>query len=273
MLLLRSCFLLTNAPIPRSVLMNPLDGKVALITGASEGIGAALALALKSRGVRLSLVARRDKELRQIGGPEAAITSGDITYHGVRESALNNTMARFGRLDFLINNAGRGLYQSVSTTSIDDAKRLLDLNFFAPIALAQLATPMLRATRGMIVNVSSIAGQLPLPWLPAYSASKAALESITAAQRMELKASGVHAMCVCPGYVYTGFHDHAEGKRPPQAIVKGKRFAISAEACAAAIAEGMAKRKRTVVVPRAGWVLVWLYRFFPHLVESRLGKV
>ncbi len=137
-------------------------------------------------------------------------------------------MERRGRIDVLINNAGRGSYYPGSTTPIDEARAVFDLNFFAPLALAQLAIPHLRAARGALVNISSIAGQIPLPWLPVYSASKAALASITATQRMELRRDGVHVMGVFPGYVDTGFQANAPGPRPPERVVQGKRFSVSA---------------------------------------------
>src|ERR1019366_7598221 len=129
----------------------------------------------------------------------------------------------------------------------------------------------LRASRGSIVNVSSIAGQIALPWLPFYSASKFALASITSTLRMELERDGVHVMGVFPGYVNTGFQDHASGKHPPEQVMKGKRFAITAARCAEAIIDGIERRKRMVVTPRAGWPLVWLSRLFPGLVERQIG--
>ena len=253
--------------------MYSLDGKVALITGASDGIGAHLALALRRRGVKLSLTARREWKLREVGGPDAAITAGDLTEEAIRESAINKTIDRFGRVDLLINNAGRGLYFRASDTPMDEARRLMELNFFAPAALAQLAIPYLKKVGGTIVNVSSIAGQMSLPWLPFYSASKSALASLTSSQRMELKREGVHAMCVYPGYVKTDFQDHAEGPKPPHRVVRGKRFAITPEQCAESILKGIERRKRTVVTPPIGWVLVWLNRFFPGLIESRMEMV
>ncbi len=216
----------------------------------------------------------RDLEgLRRAGGSDAVVTVGDLTQEAVRREAIERTLERFGRLDAVINNAGRGLYYKASNTPMEEARSLMELNFFAPAALAQLAVPHLKDSRGMIVNISSIAGQMPLPWLPFYSASKTALASLTASQRMELKAAGVHAMCVYPGYVQTQFQDHAIGPRPPQVVSAGKRYAVTAEQCAAAVLRGMERRSATVVVPRIGWAAVWLYRLFPGIVESRMEMV
>ena len=181
------------------------------------------------------------------------------------------TAARWGRIDILINNAGRGSYYTASTAPLDEARALFELNFFAPLALSQLAVPYLRRTRGTMVNVSSIAGQISLPWLPVYSASKFALAAITSAQRTELRRDGVHVMGVFPGYVDTDFQTHAVGAAAAGRVVKGKRFAVSAGDCAEAIVNGIAHRKRTVVTPRAGWLLVWANRFFPGFIEIADG--
>ncbi len=253
--------------------MDLLAGKVVIITGASEGIGARLATILARRGARLALAARNEARLRDAGGPEALVVSGDLTDASVRASLIHKTVERWGQIDVLINNAGRGSYYTASATPIDEARALFDLNFFAPLALAQLAAPHIRRSRGTIANVSSIAGQISLPWLPVYSASKFALASITSTLRIELEPAGVHVMGVFPGYVDTEFHAHAAGPPPPPIVVKGKRYAASAEQCAAAILHGIERRRRTVVTPCAGWLLVWANRLFPRLVEWQLGLV
>jgi short-subunit dehydrogenase len=123
-----------------------------------------------------------------------------------------------------------------------------------------------------VVNVSSIAGQISLPWLPFYSASKFALAAITSAQRTELRRDGVHVMGVFPGYVNTDFQKHAAGPGPPRRVVQGRRFAVSAEDCAEAIVHGIVHGRRTVVTPRTGWLLVWANRLFPSFVESQLER-
>jgi short-subunit dehydrogenase len=253
--------------------MHSLNGKVIIITGASQGIGAHLAAILQKRGARLSLIARNRDKLAAVAAPGDLVTPGDITDESVRLALIAKTAARWGQIDVLINNAGRGSYYTASTTPLDEARALFDLNFFAPLALAQLAAPYLLKTRGTVVNVSSIAGQVSLPWLPIYSASKFALAAITSAQRTEWKRDGVHVMGVFPGYVDTDFQAHALGPRPPDRVVQGKRFAISARECAEAIVEGIVHRKRTVVAPRVGWLLVWANRFFPGFVESRMERV
>lgn len=251
--------------------MDSLHGKVVIVTGASEGIGASLAALLRKRGALLTLVARNETKLAAVAGPDDLVIPFDLTQDAGRAAIVDRTIERRGRLDVLINNAGRGSYFSPVASPLDDARGMFDLNFFAPFHLAQVAAPWLRQTRGTIVNVSSIAGQISLPWLPVYSATKFALASITSTQRMALRRYGVNVMAVFPGYVDTDFQAHAAGSAPPAVVVKGKMFAVTAGECAAAIVRGIEHRRRTVVTPRIGWPLVWFNRLFPSLVESRLG--
>lgn len=256
-------------------ILNPysLKDKVVIITGASEGIGARLASALRTHGARLVLTARGAAKMQASAGPEDLVVPGDLTCDETRNLIVGQAVRRFGTIDVVINNAGRGSYYAASEAPLDDARALFELNFFAPLHLAQLAAPWLRQSRGVLVNVSSIAGQISLPWLPVYSASKFALTSLAVAQRIELRPHGVRVMTVFPGYVHTDFQDHAAGAKPPAAVVKGKRFAITSEACAAAIIRGIERRSNVVVTPRSGWFLIWLNRLFPELVESRMEAV
>ncbi len=250
--------------------MYSLDHKVVIITGASEGIGAELANLLRARGCQLVLAARNEAKLKAVGGEGACIVAGDLTREDARARVIEAALERFGRIDVLINNAGRGLYNAVSRTRLEEARALFELNFFAPLHLGQLAAPALRASRGVIVNVSSIAGQISLPWMPIYSATKFALASLSSSQRTEMRRDGVRVLSVFPGYVDTAFQEHAAGIAPPPHIVKGRRFAVSARKCAEAIVAGIEGGKRNVVTPRAGWLLIWANRLLPGVVESRM---
>jgi short-subunit dehydrogenase len=252
--------------------MGSLKGKVVIVTGASEGIGACLAAALRQRGAQLCLTARNEARLSAAAGPDDLIVPGDVTEDTVRSAIVRSAIARWGKIDILINNAGRGSYYPAATTPLDEARAVFELNFFAPLALSQLALPWLREARGTLVNIGSIAAEVSLPWLPVYSASKFALAGMTAAQRTEFRRDGVHVMGVFPGYVKTDFQAHAPGERPPERVLQGKRFAVSPEVCAEAIVHGIALRRRTVVTPRSGWLLVWANRFLPSVVESQLER-
>jgi short-subunit dehydrogenase len=251
-----------------------IEDQVVLITGASEGIGAACAAEFAAHGARVSLTARNQDKLAAVGGPGAVVTAGDITDPAVRRSVLERTLEAFGRVDILINNAGMGLYMPSWRTPLEDARRIWELNLFAALGMAQLVVPGMRQRRsGMIVNVGSIAGKMTLPWFTLYSASKSAIGTLTEGLRMELRADGVRTMLVCPGYVETGFQSHVIGGHPPARVLQGKRFAISAAACAAAIRRGVERDARTVVTPRTGWLLVALMRLFPAEMERRMAQI
>jgi short-subunit dehydrogenase len=251
-----------------------IEGKVVLITGASEGIGAACAREFRKRGARLSLTARSENKLIEAGGADAAVTAGDITDPDIRRRVVDRTMERFGAIDILVNNAGIGLYAPAWKAPPDEAHAMFELNFFAPLAMIQLVVPHMRERRsGMVVNIGSIAGKVTLPWFTLYSATKFALGALTEGLRMELAADGIGAMIVCPGYVKTGFQGHALVGRPPDRLLKGKKFAITAEQCAEAVARGVERDARTVVTPVSGWALIAAQRLFPSLVEAQMKKI
>src|ERR1700720_1707508 len=141
---------------------------------------------------------------------------------------------------------------------MESARAMFELNFFAPLALIQMVAPVMRRQRGgTIVNVGSVAGKVTLPWFTLYSMSKYALGAFSDGLRSELKSAGIHAMTVCPGYVNTDFQAHALGRRPPGFIQNAKgTMAISADSCAEAIARGVERNARTVLVPRILWLLI-----------------
>jgi short-subunit dehydrogenase len=251
-----------------------IEGKVALITGASEGIGAACTEALAKRGARLSLVARNEAKLKTVAASGAIITVGDLTQPEIQEQVVAKTLSQFGRIDILINVAGIGLYAPSWNTPPNDARRMFDLNFFAPLALIQLVAPHMRQRHsGTIVNVSSVAGGATLPWLTLYSASKAALASMTDGLRIELRKDGIRALTVCPGYVQTDFQSHVLGGAPPSKIARTRKFAITPEQCAESIARGIERDARTIMAPWSGWLFVWARRMFPAVVDAQLAAI
>ena len=237
-----------------------VSDKVVVVTGASSGIGARLSSILREQGAKLALTARNAEKLAPLAGDDILVAPGDLTDEVHRRRFIDETAARFGRIDILINNAGRGSYYPALDQPLDDARAMFELNVFAPMHLTQLALPWLRESRGTVVNLSSIAGQINLPWLPLYSASKFALTSLSASQRKELHAHGIHHLTVYPGYVETGFDVGASGTKPPSGTMKGRMFTASLEQCCNAIVKGIESRGTTVVTPRIGWALLWLHR-------------
>ena len=251
-----------------------IQGSVVLITGASEGIGAACAREFQKRGARLSLTARSEAKLKDVGGPDALVTAGDLTDPEVRRSVVSRTLERYGAIDILINNAGIGLYAPAWKAPLEETHAMFELNFFTPLAMVQLVVPSMRERGGgMLVNIGSIAGKTTLPWFTLYSSTKFALGSLTEGLGMELAADNIRTMVVCPGYVKTGFQSHALVGRPPDRLLKGKKFAITAEECAEAVADGVERNARTVVTPASGWALIVLKRLFPTLVEAQMKRI
>jgi short-subunit dehydrogenase len=251
-----------------------IDGKVVLITGASEGIGAACAAEFARAGAKLALTARSEEGLRRAGGSDALIIPCDITDEACRRSVVDRTLERYGTIDILINNAGLGHYLPSWSDSMAETRRMMELNFFALLGMVQLVAPHMRARKsGTVVNVGSIAGKMTLPWMTVYSASKYAVGSLTEGLRMELSRDHVHAMLVCPGYVKTRFQKNVLAGGPPADIERSRRFAITPERCALDIRRGVERDARTVVTPGAGWILVALYRLLPGVVQGRMARM
>ncbi len=248
-----------------------IDGKVVLITGASQGIGAACAREFRNRGARLSLTARSEDKLREVAGVDALVTAGDLTNAEVRTRVVERTIERFGAIDILVNNAGAGLYSPAWKAPLDQTHAMFEINFFAPLAMIQLVAPYMRQRGGgMIVNIGSIAGKVTLPWFTLYSATKFALGALTEGLRMELAADGIRTMVVCPGYVKTDFQAHVLLGRPPDGLWK---VAITAERCAQAVANGVERNARTVVTPAIAWAFIALQRLFPSLVGIQMKRI
>ena len=249
--------------------------KVILITGASEGIGAACAGVFRAGGARVVLNSRFQDKLQTVAKEGDLIVPADLYDGKDRRRLIETVIGERGRIDVLINNAGVGVYGPAWNASEAETRKLFELNFFAPLHLAQLAARHMREQRsGYIVNVSSIAGKITLPWLTLYSASKYALGSLTDGLRMELAPFGIHAMVVCPGYVLTNFQQNVlSSGRPPERLARSRRFAITAEECARAIVRGVERNARTVMAPRGGWALVALARLFPRIMDSVLRRM
>jgi len=193
--------------------MHPADPKVVLITGASSGLGAAVARAAARKGYALALTARRADRLEalaaEVGGPtvETLVIPAALDDPGAPERVVAETVAHFGRLDVLVNNAGFGLPTLFADSEPDEIRRQLDVNLVAPLLLARHALPHLTPRRGVIINVGSAITCVANPALGAYGASKAGLAYWSSALRRELRHRGVSVCLVEPGPVKTEFFD------------------------------------------------------------------
>ena len=253
-----------------------IKGRTVFLTGASSGVGRACARLFAAEGAQLILTARSSDRLeavaREVHPAQAMVIPADLEDPSSISALCDQTSRRVSAIDILINNAGVGLYAPSFEAPPELVRRLFALNLLAPVELVRRLRPLI-PRGGAIVNISSIAGKVPLPWLPLYSSSKCALNAFSDALRMELGAAGIHVLSVCPGYVDTPFRDNALQGAIPEKVAGQRRFMITAEQCAQAILEGLRQDQRTVVTPRIGWVLVALARLFPGALYRRLAKM
>jgi len=202
--------------------------RVVVITGASSGIGAALAQTLGERGAHSVLVARREAELKAVAARsgEALAVVADVTKRADVKRVFDDAMSRFGQVDVWVNNAGRGITRMASELTDDDIDEMMLVNVKSAVYGMQAVLPHFKERgKGHIINVSSLLGRMPLaPFRSAYSASKHALNALTASLRMELRGShpGITVSSVHPGVVATDFglnakHGGADSRALPGA--------------------------------------------------------
>lgn len=181
-------------------------GRTVLITGASAGVGAAAARAFAAEGAQLVLAARDAGRLDELAGELGALAvAADVSVPGQCRMLVEKAVEARGGIDVLVNNAGCNHRGSLDAIADTDLAQIIDTNLRAPILLTRLALPHLRAGGGAVVNVASIAGQIPVPHEATYSASKFGLRAFTYALAEELRGSGVTVSAVSPGPVATGF--------------------------------------------------------------------
>lgn len=203
----------------------PLEGRVALVTGASSGIGEATALALSAAGAKVALAARRRERLdalaariRERGG-EAFVVVADLANEEEAQRAVRETEAHFGRLDILINNAGVMYLEPVATADLARWRHMFELNVLGLIAATQAALPGMSARRdGHIVNVSSTAGRIANASAAAYSGTKFGVVGFSEALRKEVYKDGIRVTVIEPGVVATELRDHIADAQTQQAI-------------------------------------------------------
>jgi short-subunit dehydrogenase len=252
-------------------------GRLALITGASSGIGEAAALRLAREGLRVILVARRKGKLTSVAarveaaGGSAHVVAADLTNEAERARVLA-AVRDLGPLDVLINNAGFGWYGYGSRMPVSLAREMLALNVGAAVDFSLSLLPqMIARGSGHIINVSSIAGNLPNQGIAMYAGTKSFLDSFTTALHRELRGTRIHASLVKPGPVRTEFFDanksDESGRRIP-----AEGFAISAEQVAERIWGLVRRPRRVVYVPRVLVLSQWVEPAVGWLID-RLGPL
>jgi uncharacterized protein len=256
-----------------------LAGKVVVITGASMGIGEAVTKLFAEEGASVVLLSRdtgRAEAARmRVGFPDRTIAlSCDVRNSEEIDRVLALTLHHFKRVDVWINNAGHGLFDSISQMDMAACRDLFETNLFGALSAMQAVIPVMRQQgEGTIINISSVAGHIPLPFHAAYSASKFAMNAFGKAARVELKKDGIHVLTVCPGYVRTAFGENAVRGRELKKVRPASVRGIGVERVARATLHGYLKRKREVIVPWTMHIPVKLYQLFPALVEWGMGRM
>src|SRR5262249_6207296 len=248
-------------------------GRVAIVTGASSGIGRQLALDLASRGASVVISARRRALLDQVAdecrarGGSAEALAGDVGERAVVESMAARAAERFGRLDVVVNNGRIPKDQQIYHGTAEDVDTVLRVNFLAPAFLTLAALPaMLRRGEGWVVNISSAAGKLPPPRETVYAASKFALTGFTEGLWLDLAGSGIHAAVIHVGPIDTEIWH----KTDEPTAYRGRKLPPSA--VSAAVFRAIEQRRHEVWVPGALRLAWWLRLLAPGLFRWGSGR-
>ncbi len=245
------------------------ERKVAVITGVSSGLGLAMARKFRQEGFLVAGISRHAPAEKAEVMDDFIPT--DLTVAGERENAVNLIRERYSRCDVLINNAGIGSYARWEELSEGDLRKLMEIDFFAPVAFTTLMQELLSASGGTVINISSVAAYVPVACMGAYNAGKAALKMYSDTLRMELCGKNIHVLTVCPGRIDTGFSSRAVGdRRPPETP---GRTSSSPETLAKRVYGAYRRRKREIVYPAWYRMAIWFVRAFPWINDMGNRKV
>ena len=259
--------------------------KVALITGGSRGLGLEIARQICARGAKVALIARDAEELARAKtdldrfATDVLTIQCDLLETAQIQSAAQQTLHRFGKIDILINNAGIIEIGPIEHMQLKDFDRAMRLHFWAPFILYLLVTPYMRANGGRIVNISSIGGRIAVPHMAAYSASKFALTGFSDAIRAELARDNIFVTTVTPGLMRTGSQIHAKFKGDHSAEYKWFDWSskipfasISVERAARKILNACQRGKPALVMPCSAYFIIAANALFPNLT-ARVMKI
>lgn len=250
--------------------------KVIVVTGASEGIGRALCLALAPQRPRLVLAARNAERLASLAaaceelGAQTRCVPTDVTEEAACRDLIEQTVAAFGGIDVLVNNAGRTMWTTLSeVTDLSLFEQLMRLNYLGAVYCTYHALPHIVARRGRIVAVSSVAGLTGVPTRTGYSATKHALFGFFDSLRIELRGTGVSVTLVAPDFVRSEVHRRAfsaDGQSLGESPMQEGKI-MTAEACAAHMMHAMERRQRLLITSMRGRIGRLLGVFCPGLLD------
>jgi len=255
--------------------------KVAIVTGASSGIGMETAFALVRCGYAVVLAARRRERLEQVArrcreigaGAAVEVVVTDVSDRSAVESLVGGAFEKFGRVDVMVNNAGAGLFGRVHELSETDVRDLFEVNFYGVLHGCQAVAPIMIARKsGHIFNVSSIIGKRGTPFHGAYCATKFAVCGLTDSMRVELKPYGVNVTSVCPTLTATEFFDHSRMEPRAHSKYEDPKKMMPASTVARKIAATVGKSKPELVFSVGGKFLVALSALWPRAAD-RIMKI
>jgi len=260
-----------------------LKNKVIWLTGASSGIGEALAYALTKEGAKLILSARREDELKrvmakgQLAADNCLILPLDLADSQSFEAKKNQALQKFGKIDVLINNGGVSQRSLAKDTSIEVDRKLFEVNFFGTISLTKVLLPyFIEQKGGMLVTVTSAVGKFGSPWRSGYAASKHALHGFFDSLRAEVHDDNVKVLLVCPGFIQTNVsHNALTGTGEKLGSMdKATANGLTAEECARQIVEAIKSEKEEIVVAKIKErFAVFAKRLMPSLFSVMIRKM
>jgi dehydrogenase/reductase SDR family member 7B len=253
-----------------------MKNKVVIITGASSGIGKALAFAFGKEGAKIVITGRNQEPLFDVS--EALINLGidnmpivsDVSIEADNANVINKTIKKYGKIDVLINNAGISMRSMFEDCDIDVIKKVMDINFYGTVYATKYALPYIKATKGSIVGVSSIAGYRGLPVRTGYSASKFAMNGFLEALRTELLHTGVHVLTACPGFTESNIRVASLGSdgNSKGESMRDEGNMMSSEEVAQHILKAVKNRDRDMVLTLQGKMVVFLNKWLPKLTDK-----
>ncbi|MBE7174916.1 MAG: SDR family oxidoreductase [Mucilaginibacter polytrichastri] len=259
-----------------------LNGKVVIITGASSGIGEALAHEYASRGAHVVLGARQYVTLCEIAQKlenefkiRAVAVQCDVSREEDCAQLIKQAVLTFGRIDVLINNAGISMRALFRDVELDVLKKLMDVNFWGTVYCTKYALPELLKSGGSVAGVSSVAGFQGLPGRTGYSASKFAMNGFLEALRVENLKTGLHVLTACPGFTASNIRNTALNKAGNQQgeSSMNEEEMMTPQEVAVAIADAIAARKDALVLTRQGKLTLSLKKLLPGWVNKQVYKI
>ncbi len=255
-----------------------MKNKVVIITGASSGIGEACAIEFANKGANIVIAARNMDKLDAVAvkikkiGVDVLAVKCDVSIQADCENMVKETIAKFGRIDTLINNAGISMRAVFNDMEVDVLEKVMNINFYGTVYCTKYALPHILKNKGSVVGVSSIAGYVGLPARTGYSASKFAMQGFLEALRTENLKNNLHVMVACPGFTASNIRNTAlssDGSVQGESPRDEQKMMTSAEV-AQYIVNGVEKRKRTLILTTQGKLVVFLSKWFPSFVEKQV---